>query len=454
MIEKNLKKYIYTPATPLRKVISDLYRKETSLCLVVGRDKKLQGVITRSDLKEAVFKGANPSVPIAKVMNTDFAAGHTGASRAALQRLASRKNRFNTGVLEFIPLLDEERHLKGLYFSKRARPSGPTVLITGAAGYVGSHVCRKLLKKGYRVIALDSLIFGDASIRGLRRHKNFKLIRGDISNINTLMSAVSGVDAVIHLAGIVGDPASALHPLFTMEQNHFSTKALIDICKYYQVSRFVFSSSCSVYGASSGILTEKSRLNPVSLYAQSKCYSEQVLLGEAGEDFHPVVLRFGTLYRLSPRMRFDLVVNTMSAHAYFNKRIMVDGGTQWRPLLHVEDAASACVASLEAPLKKVSGQIFNVGDTKENYRILDIAKQVQKKFPGSKIVNLDTTKDRRDYHVSFVKINRQMRWHASRKHSEGIVEMARALRGGSFKRWRHKLHSNYLTLKNMAEKKY
>ena len=450
MIIKNLKKYLYAPDVPLRRVISDLYRKQTSICLVVGRNKKLQGIVTLSDLKKALFEGLSPSAPVSAVMNRDFTSAPAGTPLSRLRGLASRQTKFRTGILEKIPLLDSEGRLKGLYILPGTQASQLTVLVTGAAGYVGSHLCRKLLAKGYRVVGLDALMFGNDSIRELRKHKHFTLIKGSVSDIGTVIKALQGVDVVVHLAGIVGDPASSLHPLFTLEQNHFATKMFADVCKYYQISRFVFASSCSVYGASSGILTEQSKLNPVSLYAQSKKHSEQVLLKEADKEFHPVILRFGTLYGLSPRMRFDLVVNTMSAHAYFDKHITVDGGAQWRPLLHVEDAAGACVAAIEAPLHKVSGQIFNVGDTKENYRIEDIARAVQKNFPNSKITSLDSIKDRRDYRVSFAKINRQMGWRASRKLPEGIAEMARALRKGSFKRWRHKLHSNYLTLKSLV----
>ncbi len=451
MIEKRIKKYTYAPSVPLQTVLSGLYRNEVSMCLIADSDKKLQGILTLSDLREALLTGADPATPVGKVMNTNFTSAPTDTPLPALRRLALRTTRFRTGVLEKIPLLDGTGRLTGLYILPQPAVR-PAVLVTGAAGYVGSHVCRLLLAKGYRVVALDALHFGEASLRAFRTHKNFTFIKGDIADIGTLVRAMPGIDAVIHLAGVVGDPASSLHPLFTMEQNHFATKAFVDICKYYQVSRFVFASSCSVYGASSGLLTERSDTNPVSLYAQSKGYSEQVLRSEAGDYFHPIILRFGTLYGLSPRMRFDLVVNTMCAHAHFEKHISVDGGGQWRPLLHVEDAASACVASLEAPLKKVSGQIFNVGDSKENYRIRDIAAQVQKHFPQSKITERDTVKDRRDYRVSFTKINRQMGWRASRSLSEGIAEVARALRKGKFKLWKHKLHSNHLTIKDLLEK--
>ncbi len=452
MIEKKLKRYIYAPETSLHRVLGDLYRKAVTICLVVDSKKKLLGIVTITDLKQAIFKGVDPNTPVHTIMNTTFVSAEVGTSLTKLRRLAMGKTKYKTGIFEKIPILDQHSTLKGLYILPGSQEElRRTVLVTGGAGYVGSHVCRLLLKKGYKVVVLDKLLFGNAGIRDLLKHKNFKLIKGDISNISTLISAVQQADAVIHLAGIVGDPASALNPLHTMEQNHFATKAFIDVCKHYQIARFVFASSCSVYGANPGLLKEESDLRPVSLYAQSKRYSEFVLLREADDNFHPIILRFGTLYGLSPRMRFDLVVNTMTAHAHSRKIIMVDGGGQWRPLLHVEDAAAACVAALETPLQKVSGQIFNVGDTQENYQIQDIAKAVQGHLPGTHIHQQDTVKDRRDYKVSFNKINHRMGWRISRTLTEGIAEIVTTLRKGQFKQWDDKRYNNYLMLRSVLE---
>lgn len=452
MIEKNLKHYTYAPETSLHRVLGDLYRKAVTICLVVDSNKKLLGVVTITDLKQAIFKGVDPNTPVRTVMNTSFVSAEVGTPLTKLRKLAMGKTKYKTGIFEKIPILDARGRLRGLYILPGSQEElRRTILVTGGAGYVGSHVCRLLLNKGYKVVVLDKLLFGDAGIRDLLKHKNFRLIKGDISNISTLIRAVQQADAVIHLAGIVGDPASALNPLHTMEQNHFATKAFIDVCKHYQIARFIFASSCSIYGANPNLLKEDSELRPVSLYAQSKRYSEFVLLKEVDDNFHPVILRFGTLYGLSPRMRFDLVVNIMTAHAHRHNSIMVDGGTQWRPLVHVEDAAAACIAALEAPLQKVSGQIFNVGDTQENYQIQDIAKAVQGHLPKTLIKQQDTVKDRRDYKVSFTKINQRMGWKVSRALAEGIAEIIAALQQGKFKQWSTKRYNNYLTLRSVLE---
>lgn len=453
MPEKNIKRFMYAPEAAVRVVAGDLYSKAISIGLVCDVKGKLLGIVTLSDLKQALMRGADPEAPLASVMNRDFVSALKGTPHKELERLASRKNALGTGKLRRIPLVDKMGKLAGLFaLSGSDGMVPPTVLVTGGAGYIGSHLSRLLLKDGYRVVVLDKLLFGDQGIADLRKHKNFTHVHGDIGDIGTLVSAVPQADYVVHLAGIVGDPASALNPVQTMEENHFSTKMLIELCRHYQVSRFVFASSCSVYGASEQELNEKSQLNPVSLYAQSKLYSERELLAAAGKHFHPVILRFGTVYGLSPRMRFDLVVNTMSAHAHFNKKITVDGGEQWRPLLHVEDAARACVAALKAPLSKVSAQIFNVGDSKENYRIKDIAAHVKRHVPKARVEQLDTVKDRRDYRVSFKKINKVLGFATKHKMPPKIGEIVQQFKKGKLKNWGDKRYSNYLTLRSELEK--
>ncbi len=452
MLEKKIKPFIYSPATPINRVISDLYKKETTICLVCGKDGTLLGILTLSDIKQALLKGVDKKAPIRSIMNTTFIAATKGTPLHELKKLAKKKTSFGTGIIEKIPVLDKRRRPVALFSIEDKSARASTVLLTGGAGYIGSHLSRRLLDAGYRVIVLDKLAFGDGGVRKLLRHKRFSLINGDTRDIRTLMKVVPEADYVIHLAGIVGDPAAALDPIQTMEENHFSTKLLVDVCQYYHVSRFVFASSCSVYGVSPSFLNEKSPLRPVSLYAQSKLYVERELLRNTNEHFHPIILRFGTIYGLSPRMRFDLVANIMTAHAFTKKQITVDGGEQWRPLLHVDDAARACLAMIEAPLHKVKGQIFNVGTTKDNFTIASIAKLIAKKFKGVKIVWLNNVKDRRDYRVSFEKIQKRVGFKTIHTLSGGVKEIVHAMQGGKFKDWADKKYNNYLTLRNILEK--
>jgi len=216
--------------------------------------------------------------------------------------------------------------------------SSETILVTGGAGYIGSHLVKKLLSRDYKVRVIDNLMFGEEGIRPFLNKRNFEFIKGDIRHIEDLVEAMRDVYAVIDLAAIVGEPACEVDHNATLTINYESTKALIEIAKYCKVKRFIFASTCSVYGRSSSILDEKAKLKPLSLYAESKMKSEEVLLDNSGNKLVPTILRLSTIYGVSPRMRFDLVVNILAVKAITEGRIGIYGGRQWRPNLHVRDA--------------------------------------------------------------------------------------------------------------------
>ncbi|MEX2704317.1 MAG: NAD-dependent epimerase/dehydratase family protein, partial [Candidatus Freyrarchaeum guaymaensis] len=181
------------------------------------------------------------------------------------------------------------------------------------------------------------MIYGDSGIRNLYDHPDFEFIKGDICNINDVMDAIRDIDAVVHLAAIVGDPSCTRIPERAIGINYLATKALAETSKYFQVNRFIFASTCSVYGTSpvpDALLSEESTTNPLSLYAEMKLKAEQALREIADGNFSPTILRFGTLYGVSPRMRFDLVINLLTAKAIFDKKITIEGGLQWRPFVH------------------------------------------------------------------------------------------------------------------------
>lgn len=283
-------------------------------------------------------------------------------------------------------------------------PGKKFVLVTGGAGYLGSVLVRKLLNEGYGVIVLDALYFGDESIKDLYKKPDFIFIKGNIENIGDLSKALEKASYVIHLAGIVGDPACSVDPVFTIQTNFFATQAFIKLCKYYKIKRFIFASTCSVYGAAKNKLNEDSPTNPVSLYARSKLEAEDVLLSEADESIDIVIMRMATLYGWSYRPRFDLVANLFAGKAAVGEDIIVQGGSQRRPLLHIEDAASAFISALKASKNKVAGEIFNVGFTSENYTILEIAAVTEKSKEGVTVIVDKNIADKRDYWVDFSKI--------------------------------------------------
>ncbi len=253
------------------------------------------------------------------------------------------------------------------------------VLVIGGAGYIGSALVPKLLDQGYRVRLLDLLLFGKEPISGVLNHPRLELVQADFRRVDEVVRAMRDVDAVIHLGAIVGDPACALDKDLTIEVNLMATRMIAEVAKGCGVKRFIFASTCSVYGASDEILDEGSALNPVSLYARSKIASEQVLLAIADEHFDPVILRFGTIYGLSRRIRFDLVVNLLAAKAVVEHHITIFGGDNWRPFVHVDDAALAIQKVLDAPQALVSQQTFNVGSDEQNYTIQQVGATISRR---------------------------------------------------------------------------
>ena len=240
--------------------------------------------------------------------------------------------------------------------------------------------------------------------------------------------ALRDVHGVLALAAIVGDPACNLDPEETINLNYTATKVLAEACNFYRVRRLVFASSCSVYGASShGVLTEQSSLKPVSLYARTRVLSENILFDRAGE-VQPVVLRLATVFGLSPRMRFDLVVNTLTVRAVVDRKIAIFGGNQWRPNVHCRDAARAFIAALEAPAERVAGEIFNVGGDALNHRIAALGDMVADIVRGAEVVHQKDAPDPRDYRVSFEKIRRVLGFEPEFTVAAGIREVAAAVR--------------------------
>jgi len=303
------------------------------------------------------------------------------------------------------------------------------ILVTGHKGYIGYVLIPALIESGYKnIIGLDtdlyrqSLYYGQ-DYSGPELNKDLRDITPDDLN---------GIDTIIHLAGLSNDPLGNLNSTLTYEINYLATLRLAELAKTSGVKRFIFSSSCSVYGASSGQqLSETSETEPVTDYAKSKLLSEQGLSELADADFCPVFLRNATAYGLSPKMRFDLVVNNLSAWAYTTGNIFLKSdGTAWRPLVHIKDICRAFISTISAPEEKVFNQIFNVGSNLDNYRIIDIACKIQQKMAGTVIKFADNAeKDTRNYNVSFDKLEREFpELENTVSLDEGIDEIYRSFR--------------------------
>ncbi len=299
------------------------------------------------------------------------------------------------------------------------------VLVTGHMGYIGTVLVPMLLREGHEVVGLDSDLyrrctFGDGIVE-------IPEVRKDIRDVG--VSDLDGFDAILHLAGLSNDPLGDLNPRLTFDINYQASVRLAELAKQASVERFIFSSSCSNYGASGdNWLNEESPFNPVTPYGESKVRVEQDVAKLADDSFSPTFLRNATAFGVSPRLRFDLVLNNLVAWAFTSGKVYIKSdGTPWRPIIHIEDISRAFVAALGAPAELVHNQAFNVCRTGDNYQVRELAEIVQDVVPNCTVqFAADAAPDKRNYRVDGSKIQRMLpgfkpQWNA-RKGAEELYD--------------------------------
>ncbi len=300
-------------------------------------------------------------------------------------------------------------------------------LITGGAGYIGTVLTEILLKSGYQVVCLDRFFFGKEKVESFLSNPNYSYIQDDIRWCST--SIFENIDYVIDMAAISNDPSGDLNPDITNDINNLGRKRICSLAKEAGVKKYILISSCSVYGFNDNTVNEDADTNPLTTYAKANKDAEDVLL-EANDSFNVNVLRLGTVFGKSKRMRFDLAINIMTYRAFKNNELQILGqGEQWRPFVHVHDVSMAIKSVLEAT--NINQQVFNIGDNKNNTKILNLGYLIKKTIPEPITIDIvPDDLDKRSYKVDFSKINTSLGWKAKYSIEDGIKEIYVALIDG------------------------
>jgi len=304
---------------------------------------------------------------------------------------------------------------------------GRSVLVTGGAGYVGSVLVPKLLRAGHRVTVLDLFIYGD-TLAEVADHSDLRQVRGDLRDAGAVNDALEGCDSVIHLACISNDPSFELDPGLGKSINHDAFLPLVRAAKAVGVERFIYASSSSVYGVKENAeVTEDLELEPLTDYSRFKALCEEELLSERAPGFAVSILRPATVCGYSPRLRLDLTVNILTNHAINNGRVVVFGGSQKRPNIHIEDVTDLYLLCLTAPAVAIDGKIFNAGY--ENHPVMEIARMVQE-VVGDVPIEVEPSDDLRSYHVNSDKIRRELGFVPSHTIEQAISDLRDAFEAG------------------------
>jgi nucleoside-diphosphate-sugar epimerase len=304
------------------------------------------------------------------------------------------------------------------------------VLVTGGAGYVGAELVHELVVAGHDVRVLDILLHGQEDVAERLASLDVELLRGDVRDPDARQRALHGIEGVVHLAAIVGDPACARDPELSNAVNVDGTLAVVEDARAAGVERLIFASTCSNYGRMADPtvpIDESGELRPISLYAEQKVLMERSLLETEPNGTAATCLRFATVYGVGRRMRFDLTVNEFTRDLWAGRRLDVFGETFWRPYLHVRDAARAVGLVLASPLDKVAGRVFNAGHSDENYRKLDLVELIVGRLGRGEVDYVHRDEDPRDYKVSFERIRAELGFEPVQRVPTGIDELVMAL---------------------------
>ncbi|MGE4293773.1 MAG: NAD-dependent epimerase/dehydratase family protein [Desulfovibrio sp.] len=415
----------------------------------------LLGMVMDSDIRRAILKHGKLDVSVRTIMKTMPFVLRQGMT------LEERKQAFLESGKLLAPVVDADGKVVDYLFlidalqaslADKADEQGlfppARILVVGGAGYIGAPLAGRLLRMGYKVRVFDLMLYDNKTIDEFIGNENFEFMRGDCRDTELLEKALEGVDGVVHLGEIVGDPACSVDEDFTIDTNYISTTKLVECCVKQGIPRFVFTSSCSVYGQNDEIVDETSALHPVSLYARCKIECERIIMQTRYEGFCPTVMRLSTVHGLSQRQRFDLVVNLLTIKGLAEGKIQIFGGDQWRPFISVKDICRGIITVLQAPRNKVCHGVFNLGDNRENFTINQVGDILKKLLPEVVVERPEGVDDVRNYRVSFDRIRTTLGFACEYSIEDTIRDLIRAYNEeGRFQDYKDSKYSNVMTLK-------
>ncbi len=418
-MKNDLKKICVFEKTPIQKVLLKIEKNGKNGVFVTNKKDKLIGIIMDSDIRKSILNKKFSKIKFAKDLMKKRYLSINYNLLNHVHKLLLKSSKILIPIIKNGKLYDFS-HIDEINLDLKKNQK--KVLIIGGFGFIGSILTVELLKLGYEINILDKNLYGNP-LKNLKLNKKIKFFIGSCDSKVLLKKSIEGCSHVIHLGEIVGDPAVAHNEKLSIQNNYEATNTVINECIKNNIQKFIFASSCSVYGFSEKICNEKSKLNPVSLYAKCKVACEQQILSHNLKSFSPTILRLSTVYGDSFRRRFDLVVNRFVAFALKKKSIKVFGKLNWRPVVSVNDVVKAIILVLgERDKKKLHRKIYNLGSDTENYTIGQIAKIISI-FTNCKLELKNQIEDRRSYKVSFSKIKKNFNFTAKEKLEIGVKKM-------------------------------
>jgi nucleoside-diphosphate-sugar epimerase len=428
-------------------------KNRNNFLIVINSKNQFQGVISISDIRRALIKGNAITSKINKFINFNPFFLKNSNKKNLIKQIHFYNKKINIDPY-IIPVVNNKNipinviENENLTYYSKIKKNKKKILIIGGAGYVGSMLTELLLKKGFYVSVLDKFIYqSPKNFENIFKNKKLSIFKGDTRHLNTVFNLVKTNDIIIHLGEMVGDPLCEKNPDLTFETNYLASIGIANICKILEVSKFVYVSSCSVYGESNSdkLLNESSNINPVSAYAKLKIMCEDAILKNIGNFCNTTIIRLGTVFGNSHRKRYDLVINLFAGLAAINKPIKIFGGNQWRPFIHVLDVCNFINKIITNKNQKKNGQVFNL--VGQNTTIIKVGNYIKKKY-GTKIVIDNKISDFRNYKVTSKKAMKNFNFKPKYSIKYGINEIIKETRK---KKINNIFKKKYINLSNIKE---